>query len=89
MSRPMLSTVDNPFSPFTQWEDWRRFDRDKGYYTMEYLARIANTGDTIGDTDYDDELDRAIDEIVKMNINGMYRKVFEKDFDVHRGEGEK
>ena len=28
----MLSTIDNPFNPFTQWDDWLRYDEDKKYY---------------------------------------------------------
>ena len=37
----MLTTFDNPFNPFEQFVQWRLFDIEKGYYTCEYLARIA------------------------------------------------
>lgn len=39
-----VTTEDNPFDPFTQFDDWDRFDQDKGYFTCNYIARIANLG---------------------------------------------
>ena len=37
----MLTTIDNPFDPFTQFDDWLRFDEEKGYHTCQFLAKIA------------------------------------------------
>lgn len=74
----MLSTIDNPFNPFTQWDEWKRYDEDKKYFTCAYLARIAKTSDDLSEADYDSAIKHAIDEIVKLNINGLYKKVYEK-----------
>lgn len=74
----MLTTIDNPFDPFTQWDDWKRFDEYMKYYTCSYLARIAKTSDDLSDENNEREIARAIDEIVRFNINGMYKKVYEK-----------
>lgn len=71
----MLSTVDNPFNPFTQFDNWLAFDESKGYFTCEYLGRIAKTSIELSDSEYAEEVEAAIDEIVKENINGMYKKV--------------
>ncbi len=73
----MLTTIDNPFSPFTQWDEWKRYDEDKKYYTCSYLARIAKTSDDLSEADYNKAIDDAIEEIVSLNINGMYTKVYE------------
>ena len=78
MTDVMLTTIDNPFDPFTQWDDWKRFDEDMGYYTCNYLARIAITSDDASDADNDAAINIAIDEIVRLNITGMYRKVYKK-----------
>ena len=77
MPEMMLTTIDNPFSPFTQWDEWKRYDEDKKYYTCSYLARIAKTSDDLSEADYTKAIDDAIEEIVSLNINGMYTKVYE------------
>lgn len=76
----MLTTIDNPFSPFTQYEEWLAFDHGKGYHTNEYLARIAGTGYSLSEDDDDALQEQAIDEIVRLNILGIYKKVTENDY---------
>ena len=38
-----LTTIDNPFDPSIQWDEWKRFDEHKEYRMAEYLVRIINT----------------------------------------------
>jgi uncharacterized protein YjcR len=71
----MLTTVDNPFDPFTQWDKWKAFDESKGYFTCELLGRIAKTSHELSEEDEELEIERAIDEIVKENVSGVHRKV--------------
>ena len=73
----MLTTIDNPFNPFTHWDEWRRYDEDMKYFTCSYLDRIAKTSYELSEADYAKEIERAIDEILTLNINGMYKKVYE------------
>lgn len=62
----MITTKDNPFDPFTQWDDWRRFDEDKGYYTCELMARIADTSSELSDADQELAALTAIYEIIHL-----------------------
>lgn len=78
----MLTTTDNPYSPFTQPDEWYNYDRQMGYYTPEYLARIAHTSPILSDAQNDMILDDAINEIVALNILGIYRKVKASDYEV-------
>ena len=87
MNDIMLTTIDNPFDPFTQWDEWKRFDEDMKYYTCEYLARIAKTSDDLSDADNESVIEDAINEIVSLNILGVYRKVFKKTNKEDGGEG--
>ena len=87
MNDVMLTTIDNPFDPFTQWDEWKRFDEDMKYYTCEYLARIAKTSDDLSDADNEMAIEDAINEIVSLNILGIYRKVFKKTNKEDGGEG--
>lgn len=74
-TKVMLSTVDNPFDPFDDFTSWRRYDEEKGYYSCNYLARIANVADDMTQKEEDEEIERAIDEIVLRNPLGIYKKV--------------
>lgn len=78
MKAIMLTTIDNPFDPFTQFDEWKVFDEAKGYYTCSYLARIVKTSDELSDTEEALAIEQAIDEIVKLNVLGIYRKVISK-----------
>lgn len=66
-----LTTSDNPFSPITQFDEWFEYDEEKGYHTCSYLARIAATSPDLSDADNDEEIERAVDEIVKLNLLGI------------------
>jgi len=69
--RAMLSTSDNPFNPFTQYELWESFDVSKGYHSASYLDRVANVSSNLGPDYIDYEIEAAIDEIVDFNKDGI------------------
>lgn len=71
----MLSTIDNPYNPFEQFDSWLRFDKDFGYDCCEILARIAQIRDDMSELEQDEEYERAIDDIVKYDFLGVYVKV--------------
>lgn len=75
MALHMLTTSDNPFNPTENFDEWMAYDERAGYYTMSYLARIAKTSPDLSDADNDLAIELAIDEIVEMNILGIYQKV--------------
>lgn len=79
MSESMLTTVDNPYDPFTQFDEWYRFDTQSGYHTSALLARIVRTSDELSDADQSVAIELAIDEIVRENVSGMHRKVTASD----------
>ena len=49
MRECMLTTIDNPFDPFDQFNSWLMFDMDKGYGSCSYLDRIARISDQFSD----------------------------------------
>jgi len=70
-----LTTFDNPFNPFTEFKDWFLFDCEKGYNSCSYLARIARTSDALTEEENDEEIERAIDEIISLDFMHIYKKV--------------
>lgn len=75
MKLALLTTVDNPHSPFDDWDAWFSWDTRAGYDTCGLLARIANTSDELSEKDYNLAIEQAIDEIVRENISGVHKKV--------------
>lgn len=78
MSKAMLSTIDNPFNPFDDFKSWFLFDIEKGYNSCSYLGRIAKTSEQLSDAENDEEIERAIDEIIQYDLFNVYIKVKEK-----------
>ena len=74
-TKVMLTTIDNPFDPFEQFTQWLLFDKEKGYNSCEYLARITNFTDDMTQKEEDSEIERAIDEIIELNPLGIYVKL--------------
>jgi hypothetical protein len=71
----MLTTVDNPFDPFTRFEEWLAYDTDAGYNTPALLARVAKVSDELSEPDQALAIQEAIDEVCRENVSGMFRKV--------------
>lgn len=80
-NKTMLTTIDNPYSPFTNFKDWFTFDVLHGYNSCGYLARIARTSEQFTDEENDSEVNHAIDEIIKHDLQNIYIKVRINDFD--------
>ena len=73
----MLTTLDNPFDPFNDFTSWYMFDCEKGHNTSARLARIANIDSDMSQKEVEDEMDRAMDFIVKYDLEDKYVKVQE------------
>ena len=71
----MLSTIDNPYDPFDNFSSWYMFDVESGYNSCSYLARIAKTSEQFTDTENEEEIERAIDEIIQYDFRNIYVKV--------------
>lgn len=79
MKEHMLSTMDNPYNPFTEFDEWLNYDRQHKYFTLEFLDRIIVTSSDLSDADQSLAIELAIDEIVRENVNGLYVKVSAPD----------
>ena len=74
-----LTTFDNPYDPFEQFSLWFLFDVEKGYNTCSYLGRIANITDDMSQSEVNEEIERAIDEIIEYDFLNIYKKVKKED----------
>ena len=74
----MLTTIDNPYDPFEQFAAWFMFDTEKGYNSHGRLMRIANISDDMTQKEENEEIERAIDEIIKYDFTNTYKKAVKK-----------
>jgi hypothetical protein len=71
----VLTTVDNPFNPVTQFNEWHAWDLAQGHDTLGLLGRVVVTSDDLSEADEAQAVEYAIDEIVRENVSGLHRKV--------------
>ena len=70
-----VTTVDNPFDPFKDFDNWKRFDEDHGYHTTSLICRFLKDSSDYDEETYRQCLEDAVDEVVRFNFYGNYRKV--------------
>lgn len=81
-----LTTTDNPYNPFTHFDQWYTYDMDKGYNTCGLVSSLSKTNDSLSDELNDEIVEDSYDEILALfpNVLGFenvhYKKVYEKDF---------
>lgn len=79
MLRLALTTEDNPYDPFDEFEEWFNFDVTQGYNTCAYLARVTTTSTDLTEADQLEATNEAIQEILELNLTGNYQ-VVEREF---------
>lgn len=72
MANKALTTIDNPWSPFTQTNEWRAFDLSHGYNTEELLARYAFISETFSDGQNEEAIEEALTEAVEKSPLGIH-----------------
>ena len=83
MSNYILSTTDNPWNPYTDFDAWYAWDVSHGYCTCSYLDRVSNTSPDLPDATNDAIIAEAMDDIVKLDLIALvtdgrvhYKKVY-------------
>ena len=71
----MLTTHDNPFDPFEDFTSWLLFDSEKGYNTCSLLGRTVQLSDDMTEREVNEEVERAIDQIIFYDFMNIYKKV--------------
>ena len=68
----MLTTVDNPFNPFDNFDSWLLFDKEKGYNSCERLARLLQITDEMSQIEIEEERIRAIDRLIELDFTNTF-----------------
>ena len=76
-----VTTLDNPYNPFTQFPEWLTFDLTKGYNTNGHIAAFSDVSPLMEDDDIDAWTDLAIDLFLEFNPFGVHYKFYCTDSD--------
>jgi len=68
----ILSTIDNPYNPFGQFDEWYAYDEDHGYHTSSYVARLTFSGEALSEDEDQIAINDAVRKIYESNPKGMY-----------------
>ena len=71
----MITTVNNPYNPSTQFEEWYRYDMARGYGTCGLLSRIVGNFDEVSDNSVEDRTEAAIDSLIRNFGPDFYAKI--------------
>ena len=75
MRQARLTTIDNPYDPFDEYDQWHAHDMWLGHHTAEFLARLVVTSPELSEADHFLAIEQAIDDIISNNIFEKFRKV--------------
>lgn len=70
----MLTTKDNPYNPFTDFDAWYAYDVAQGYNTCSFIDRIIRSSNSLTDEENEREYNRAMDEIISYDPTGLYTR---------------
>ncbi len=73
----LLTTTDNPHSPFDDWTKWYMEDLRLGHDTCGLLARLSNDSELFNE---DADL-AAMRDVVTYNFSGKHIMVTKEEFD--------
>ena len=71
----MLTTVDNPFDPFEQFDSWFMFDCEKGYNSYGKLMRLAEISEDMSSVEYNNAIENAIDRLIEIDFLDIFKKI--------------
>lgn len=71
----MLTTVDNPYNPFENFDDWYRYDQDHHHFSCERLAEVVGDLDDSNEVEAIAITENAINYIVANDVLGKFAKV--------------
>lgn len=71
----LLTTVDNKFDPFTQYNDWFSEDHRLGYDTPAVMARLGAFSNDMPEDEYNLEYEDVSNRMLAL-FPSLYKKVY-------------
>ena len=72
----MITTIDNPYNPFKEFDKWNQYDMAKKYNTLSYLGRVVDYSNCINEEQRRAARESAVEQIIKLDPLQIYCKVY-------------
>lgn len=77
MDNIAITTIDNPYNPFTEWDNWWTYDVTHGYMTCERLASITTLSDALSEEENAQTIEESIDKLIETGAISKDGKLIE------------
>lgn len=67
-----LTTLDNPYNPATEHEQWLRYDMDYNHNTNNYLCRYLRTSEELSEIEQIEANNNAVNDAVNNDFTGLF-----------------
>lgn len=81
MAEYAVTTMDNPWNPFTYPDEWADWDEEYGYTTNQWLALYALTSSSLDDETNEHLVTDGINDFLAINPFGIHYKVYKEEAD--------
>lgn len=73
----LLSTTDNMYNPFTDFDNWYAYDQAHNYGTCEYIDRLSSWAYMLSDEEQQIAINDAVQRAYDASPKGMYKIYYE------------
>ena len=77
MANSVVTTIDNPWNPFTQFREWFAWDNHHHYETCRWLDHYAFTSNDLSDEQIDDDVTNAQNKLLARNPYSLHVKIYD------------
>lgn len=77
----MVTTMDNPWNPFTHYHEWLSYDTHHGYRTQEWLAILSRTSTDLRTEEQNELIDAGVQSLLDIDPYGLHVKVYSDEAD--------
>lgn len=81
MAESIVTTIDNPWNPFTNYDQWLNWDNRFGWKTPQWVAFFSFTSSKEDEEEYERDIDDAFNRLVEFNPYGVHVKVYDYEID--------
>ena len=71
----MITTFDNPYDPFEEYELWYQFDTIQGYNTCGKVAAFVHSTYDMSEAIEDESFEQGYNDLLESDKLGIYLKV--------------